>query len=227
MSENKKDLSLDEQIKQAELQSRLMELEIKKQEQELKKQELEAKSLEIEERKYHIKDLKASIADRDLSEKQAKEDREAAGRTFTQQDATDLYKWSRCTHKKGGMASPRDMRVLSEGGNAAQYAVMKHLMINGDLWIRCLRCGKTWNPPVEKNFFFDAKGRNVAPADGNFDKGKFDKAVEEYKRAIMFETNNSPSSSVQCRFERYDLETNKIVDARDTYRENIASTNLR
>jgi len=212
--------SVDDQIKQAELAAKLMELQIKQ-------QQLEAQTLEIEERKYHIKDLKARLADRDIVEKQAKEDREQQGRTFQQQAATDLYRYSICTHKKGGMVSPRDQRVLTTGGNAAQYAVMKHQMINGDIWVRCLRCGKTWNPPVEKNFFFDAKGKLVAPVDGKFDKFKFERAVDDYKRATMFETNNSMSTSVQCRFSRFDLESGRLVDAADTYRENIASTNLR
>lgn len=204
--------SVEDQIKQAELAAKMIELELK--------------SLELQERKYSIQDLKSRIADREILEKQAKEDREQQGRTFAQQDATDLYRYNTCTHKKGGNASSRDLRVLSIGGNAAQYAVMKHQMINGDIWVRCLRCGKTWCPPVEKNFYFEGN-KNVAPADGIFNQAKFDKAVEEYKRATMFETNNSMSTSVQCRFSRYDLESKRIVDAADTYRENIASSNLR
>lgn len=205
--------SVEEQIKAAELAAKLMELE--------------AKKLEIEERKYHIQDLRSRIADRDIKEKQVREDRESQGRTFAQQEATDLYRFSICTHKKGGTVSNRDNRVLSTGGNAAQYAVMKHQMINGDVWVRCLRCGKTWSPPVEKNFFFNPKGRQVAPVDGVFNKDRFDRAVEEYKRATMFETNNSMSGSVQCRFLTFDEASGKMVDATDVYRENISSSTLR
>ena len=212
--------SVEDQIKQAELAAKLMELGIKR-------QELEAKSLEIQERKYHIQDLKAKLADREITEKQLKEDREQQGRTIAQQDATDKYRFTICTHKKGGLVSPRDQRVLSTGGNAAQYAVLKHQMINGDIWVRCLRCGKTWAPPVMNNFFFDAKGRSVAPVDGEFSKDKFEKAVEDYKKATMFETNNSMSTSVQCRFSTVDAETGKVIDATDLYRESIGSTTLR
>jgi hypothetical protein len=82
---------------------------------EIKKQALEAQTLEIEERKYHIKDLKATIADRDIKEQQAREDREQQGRTFSQQAAADRYRWNVCTHKKGGNASPRDLHVLTTG----------------------------------------------------------------------------------------------------------------
>jgi hypothetical protein len=211
---------VEDQIKQIELQERMLSLE-------LKKAELEAKLLEKQEREYHIKDLRARLADRDISEKQTQEDREQQGRTFAQQDATDAYRYRICTHKKGGIVTPRDMRVLTTGGNNVQYAIMKHQMINGDIWVRCLRCGKTWAPPVEKNFFFDAKGRNTAPQDGQFDKPRFDRAVEEYTRATMFETNNSMSGSVQCRFSTFDVESGRMVDAADKYRESIASTTLR
>jgi hypothetical protein len=212
--------SVDEQIKLIELQEKMLSLE-------LKKAELEAKVLEKQEREYHIKDLKARLADRDIKEKQVQEDRAQQGRTFAQQDATDAYRYRICTHKKGGVVTPRDMRVLTTGGNNIQYAIMKHQMINGDIWVRCLRCGKTWAPPIEKNFFFNDKGFVVAPQDGIFDKARFAQAREEYMRATMFETNNSMSGSVQCRFSAYDAASGKMVDAADKYRENIASTTLR
>lgn len=212
--------SVEEQIKAAELKAKLMELE-------LKAQELEAKQLEIQERTYHIQDLKQKLQDRAIKEKQLMEDREQQGRTIASLDAIDRYNQASCTHRKGGMAHSRDISVLSRGGNAAQYAVIKHQMINGDIWVRCLRCGKTWAPPVEKNFFFDDKGRNVAPVDGVLDKAKFAKATEEYLRATLFETNNSMSTSVQCRFTTIDPETGRKIDAADIYRENIASTTLR
>jgi hypothetical protein len=209
-----------EQIEDIELQERILALE-------LKKAELEAKLLEKQEREYHIKDLKARLADRDIQEKQLQEDRAQQGRTFAQQDATDAYRYRICTHKKGGIVTPRDMRVLTTGGNNIQYAIMKHQMINGDIWVRCLRCGKTWAPPVESNFFFDRAGAQVAPVDGTFDRAKFERARDEYIRATMFETNNSMSGSVQCRFSTFDVASGKMVDASDKYREGIASTTLR
>lgn len=211
--------SSDEVLKQLEIESKRLELE-------LKKKQLEALELESKEREFNIKDLKARISEREIREKQLMEDRSQQGRTFAQQDATDQYRWSVCTHRKGGVVTPRDMRVLSTGGNKEQYAVFKHQMINGDIWVRCLRCGKTWQPPVESNFYY-RDGKVVAPQDGTFDQAKFDKACEEYRLATMFNTNNSTSSSVQCRFTYFDPETKKHVDAADIYRQNIASSNLR
>ena len=223
MSEEKK-LS---QIEQIQLEAAQMALETAKMDRELKKAELEAKQLEKQEREYHIRDLKGSLAKRDLEEQQTKENRESQGKTFAQQAATDKFRFSVCTHKKGGTAHARDTRCLTTGGNGSQYAVIKHQMINGDIWVRCLRCGKTWNPPVESNFYFDDKGNSVAPNDGKFDKEKFNTAHKEYIQATMFETNNSMSGSVQVRFSRYDKSSGKIVDGADVYRENIASSNLR
>ena len=204
-----------------------VQLENAKLEQENLLAEKEAKKLEKIEREYHIKSLKSNIADRELSDKQAQLDRQQQGQTFAQQDATDRYNWSQCTHRKGGMASARDVRCLTTGGNdAGQYAVIKHQMINGDIWVRCLRCGKTWSPPIERNFFF-RNGVVVAQQDGTFDKVKFEAAKVEYMQAVQFPTRNGTSGSVQCRFSTYDPQSGKQVDAADIYRERLASTNLR
>lgn len=226
-NESNVNLSLDDQIKLEQLHNARLEREAKELTLQIQKQTLEGLTLEQEVRKYHLKDLKASVSDREILEKQSTEDREQQGRVFRQQQAIDLFRYNNCTHKKGGMASSRDMRVLTHGGNSSQYSVMKHQMINGDIWVRCLRCGRTWCPPVEKNFFFDAKGLNVAPVDGTFSQDRFDKARQDYLRATMFETNNSMSTSVQCRFSRLDPESGKLIDAADVYRENISSTTLR
>lgn len=213
--------TVDEQLKRVQLENALLE-------QENLKAEKEAKILERQEREYHIKALKTSIADRELQEKQAKLDREAQGRTFSQADATDKYNWSVCTHRKGGMASARDVRCLTRGGNdAGQYAVIKHQMINGDIWVRCQRCSKTWMPPIEKNFFFDEKGRSVAPQDGTFDKDAFVRAQRDYMEAVNFPTRNTMSTSVQCRFYYVDPESGKQIDGADIYRERLGNTNLR
>ena len=227
MEETKKLSVIEQQTQAAQLEAAQLALETAKMDRELKQAELEAKKLEKQEREYHIRDLKGSLAKRDLEEMQVREDREQQGKTFAQQEATDIYRYSICTHKKGGTANARDIRCLTTGGNGSQYAILKHQMINGDIWVRCLRCGKTWMPPVEINFYFDANGRQVGTADGKFDAVKFEKAREEYIRATMFETNNTMSGSVQVRFSRLDPVSKKIVDAADVYRESIASTNLR
>lgn len=202
-----------------------LELEAKRLEVQLKRRQLEGLELEAKEREFNIQDLKERIGERELKSQQRKEDLAAQGRTFSQDAAQDNLRWKVCTHKKGGVVTPRDLRVLHTGGNKEQYAVIKHQMINGDIWVLCLRCAKTWKPPVEKDFFFDAKGRNVAPQDGQYDQLRFQQAQFAYMQAVDFNTNNSMSTSVQCRFST--LEGGRLVDAADKYRENVNSSNLR
>lgn len=215
-----KNESVDEQLKRIQLENAILE-------QQNLKEELDAKKHEKERRTLDIKKLKNDLEKEALATKQAQNERESAGRTFAQDAATDAYRWSVCTHRKGGVVSQRDMRALTTGGSEDQYAVIKHQMINGDIWVRCLRCSKTWSPPVESNFYFDAKGRQVAPADGTFNREKFLAAQSEYQRAVQFPTRNSMSGSVQCRFMKYNTETGRYEDAADLYRESIKDTNLR
>jgi hypothetical protein len=209
-------------IKKSSATEELAQLEL-----QIKREELEQLKLSRQEREYSIKDLKGRLAERDVKELQKKEDREAQGRTFAQQRGTDEARWKVCTHKKGGNVSQRDMRVLSTGGNATQYAVMKHQMINGDIWVRCLRCGKTWSPPLKSKFYFDVKGKQVPTHMGEFDRIRFENAVIDYNRAVAFETNNTMSGSVQVRFSRWDEKSQQLVDASKDYAESIADTTLR
>jgi len=193
----------------------------------IKRAQLADLELQKQERALNLEDLRGRVADRATKAKQKELDRKQQGITFAQQRAADEAKQSQCTHKKGGVVSPRDMKVLSTGGNSVQYAVIKHQMINGDFWVRCLRCGKTWLPPVKENFYFNEKGKKVAPVDGVFSQEKFDAAEADYKRAVQFETNNSPSSSVQCRFSKWDETSGQWVDATKNYRQHVKNTNLR
>lgn len=196
----------------------------------IKKAQLEDLELQKQERQFNMTDLKQRLGERQVKELQKKEDREAQGRTFETQRATDENRQRICTHKKGGVVSQRDFKVLNTGGNGQQYAVIKHQMINGDIWVRCLRCAKTWVPPQKEKFYFDERGR-VAPSKGEsagkFNEEKFKKAVQEYQMAVDFETNNSMSGSVQCRFSRYNEQTGEWVDAAAEYRKQLIDTNLR
>jgi hypothetical protein len=227
MSENEKQI-LNTPAKELSAEQKeiiALELEAKRLEVRLKKAQLEGMALEAEEREFNVKDLRSRIAERDLRERQLAEDRKSQGRTFQQDEAQDKLRWSLCTHKKGGVVTPRDLRVLHTGGNKEQYAVIKHQMINGDIWVLCLRCAKTWKPPVEKDYFYDAQGKNVAPIDGTFSQERFERAKFEYLQAINFNTNNTMSTSVQCRFT--ELKDGKNYDAADQYRELVSQSNLR
>jgi hypothetical protein len=189
-------------------------------------EELEAKKYEKERRNLDIQKLKQDLAKEKLVEMQRTQEREAQGRTFSQDTAQDQFRYKKCTHKKGGVVSARDMAALFFGGNKEQYAVLKHQMINQDIWVRCLRCGRTWKPPVEKDFYF-RDGKSVAPKDGVFDKAKFEAVKVEYELAVAFPTGNSMSGSVQCRLSQLNKETGRMEDASEIYRENVRASDLR
>lgn len=107
------------------------------------------------------------------------------GNVLDAEDRARATYQSKCTHKKGGFWRPRDKGVVYTQGSGSQYAVIKHQHINGDFWIRCLRCGRTWKPPIRADY------RN---------EREFYRAIEEYEAAKNFETNNSTSTSIQCSF---------------------------
>jgi hypothetical protein len=193
----------------------------------IKRAQLADLELQKQERELSIEEKRGTIADRVTKQKQKVMDREQQGKVFAAQRREDDAKQSACTHKKGGVVSQRNLQVLSTGGNSPQYAVIKHQMINGDFWVRCLRCGKTWLPPVKDNYFLNAKGKVVAPVDGVFSQEKFDAAVAAYRVAVAFETNNTSSGSVICKFSKWDEKSEQWVDATNDYREHVKSTNLR
>lgn len=224
---DEKDVKEPKEVKETQPVFKNAAEEISYIELQIKKAQLEDLELQKQERKYNMQDAKSRIADREVKDMQRRQDREQQGLVFAQQARTDEAKQRVCTHKKGGIVNPRDMRVLTTGGNGQQYAVIKHQMINGDMWIRCLRCGKTWCPPIKENFYFDKRGKVVPVKEGEFNLEKFKKAIEDYQTAVNFETNNTPSGSVQCRFSRFNETTGEWVDAAQEYRDALKSTNLR
>jgi hypothetical protein len=96
---------------------------------------------------------------------------------------------TKCNHKKGGTITDlTDPRAIAKGlneGNSDQYSVRKHIHINGDMWVDCLRCGRKWKPPIRSEYRTERE---------------FYRAIEEYEAAKNFNTLNATSASVQCSF---------------------------
>lgn len=109
--------------------------------------------------------------------------------------ATKKYR-SACSHRKGGSIGAIGVRQerISQGllkGDSPMMSVIKHTMMNGDMWVRCIRCGEQWKPPIRSEFgpwYSIRAGR------------EYRAAVAEYKRALAFETNNVGSDAIQCKF---------------------------
>src|SRR5580692_3274777 len=110
MSEqDKKQEDVKKHVPDVEQTTTEMDKEIKKMELELKKQELAEMGLRKRERELALRDLEQRVGAADLKAKQLQNDRAAQGQTFSQQDREDANRWKVCTHKKGGIATTRDV----------------------------------------------------------------------------------------------------------------------
>lgn len=166
---------------------------------DIKKAELAAKQLELKERTANLQDVEERLAERELKRENKRQRSLTNGQTLKQLAQNDNAAQKRCNHRKGGNGA---QGVVAGQGDDSQYAVLKHTFANGDMWVRCLRCGKTWKPPVKEDFDSEAQ---------------FLKAVVEYETAVNFQTRNVPSGSVTFRFS----------DNGAYYREVTKSTTLR
>lgn len=116
----------------------------------------------------------------------------AQGEMLAEMDETRENTQRKCNHKKGGNIGNLHSHAsnITQGllkGDSAQYSVRKHKMMNGDIWVDCLRCGKKWRPPLASDFKTEWMYRV---------------AKSEYNRAVSFDTANVMSESIQCNFFR-------------------------
>ena len=171
--------------------------EVKPKKQTLDEMELEFKRLEIEAKKLELLDIRDRVDERqmkrDNKDQRTRSNGTVLDNNFTQRKAVQDH----CNHKKGGNGLEG---YVGGQGDDPQFSVLKHQFLNGDIWVRCLRCGKWWKPPVEESFYFDNRGRNVAPSDGTFNKELFERAQQEYRAALSFPTRNSMSTSYVFQF---------------------------
>lgn len=168
-------------------------------EAELKKLEIEARKLELLEREANLQDVKERLAERELKRADRGQKAKTNGQVLAQNKAAETQAQARCNHQKGGNGAAG---VIGGQGDDSQYAVLKHTFANGDMWVRCLRCGQTWKP-VKKEWFANVED--------------YVTALTEYQTAVKFQTRNSPSASIPFRFS----------DGGDYYREITRDSNLR
>ena len=167
--------------------------------------------LEIEEK--HLELLDELARKEHLAEKDAQTiaDAKVRGNCLAQMDRNLVKRQKCCTHRKGGIISniksQQSIGLALYQGNSNQYAVIKHQMINRDIWVRCLRCGKWWKPPCRSEFKLDRD---------------YWKAMFEYESALEFPTMNTMSGSVQCNFHQT-LKDGTLVDASEIYRQRMAN----
>lgn len=175
-------------------------LNMQKMEAELKAIELENAKLEAELKKANLVDTRERLADRELKREALRQEAYTKGATIKKTKENEERQQSICNHKKGGNGA---QGIVGGQGDDSQYAVLKHRFANGDVWVRCLRCGKTWKPPVKSQFVGDQSG--------------YERAVATYREALNFQTRNIPSAGVIFQYS----------DAGEYYREQTANSNLR
>jgi hypothetical protein len=166
---------------------------------EAKQLEVASKKLEILEKQANLQDLQERLAERELKRENKRQRSLTNGQTLKQLATNDAAAQKRCNHRKGGNGAHG---VVGGQGDDSQYAVLKHTFANGDMWVRCLRCGKTWKPPIQESFKTEAE---------------FLAAVVVYETAVNFQTRNVASGSCQFRFS----------DGGKYYREVTANSTLR
>lgn len=173
-----------------------------KQGMSVKDMDIEIKRLQLEAQKLELLELQDRIDERKLKKENIKLRSLTNGQTLKQLAVADEAAQLRCNHRKGGNGQDG---IVGGQGDDSQHSVIKHTFCSGDTWVRCTRCGKTWKPPIEENFYFDDKGVNCPPNSdvhgnlvnerGKFDQVRFIAAVAEYNAAVQFQTRNKPSSS--------------------------------
>lgn len=144
--------------------------------------ELKAKELELLERQANLEDIQERLSERQMKREAVRQKAYANGTTLRDTAAQEASVQRRCNHRKGGDGAAG---IKLGQGVSPHYAVIKHTMLTGDMWIRCQRCGKTWKPPIKADFP-DVEG--------------YVKALTDYETAKNFPTNNTPSASQQFKW---------------------------
>ena len=148
-------------------------------ESRLRELEIQQKELELLSARANLQDLQERLAEREMKRETARMKAITNGATIKQLNNEKAMKQRRCNHRKGGDGANG---VVGGKGDGNQYAVIKHSMANGDLWVICLRCGKHWKPPFREQFETDSA---------------FFAAKDEYMTATQFSTLNKPSGSAR------------------------------
>jgi hypothetical protein len=185
--------------------------ELEKTELEIKRLELENLELENEERKLNLINKRQDIDQRKMNEEQQFAVYRERGVVLADQSRNEAMGQEYCTHRKGGI----DMHGLMGNGDDTDYAVWKIKWFDGKMWVRCLRCAKTWKPVRMEMFAKVEKGKPVAPLAPHETLAAaieaYTAASADYKAACAFPTKNQPSGTTQYQFSdssRY----NEIMD---------------
>lgn len=168
---------------------------------ELTNEELERRAALVRASKEEadLQDIKERLADRDNKRTMKAEGFRSRGRELRKTEIDQKRHQDNCSHRKGG----RGLDAIQKGGNASDYAVIRHLLPTNEWWQRCQRCGKTWRPPHVEDFKTETpEGREA-----------FESAKRVYAEALAWPTDNIPSTGItfQHHSEDGDVSARKFV----------------
>ena len=192
----------------APAQKAVKDMTVSEVEAELASKELELKRLELLEREANLEDLRERLAERQLKRKSRDGVFRGHGANLKQDTINRKSKQEICNHHKGGDGA---QGVIGGQGDDTQYCIMRHVMGNGDIWVRCLRCGKTWKYPVASEYST---------------KADYQAALVEYHAALKFPTRNHTSGTHTFSWGVVQNEQGKLEGGPEFYREKTRSVTL-
>jgi hypothetical protein len=175
---------------------------------ELKAKELEIKRLELLEREANLQDLQERLAERQLKRRNRDGVFRGHGANLKQDAINRKAKQELCNHRKGGDGANG---VIGGQGDDMQYAILRHVMGNGDIWVRCLRCGKTWKYPLASEYST---------------KAEYDLALAEYRTMLKVQTRNHTSGTHTFSWGVVQNESGKLEGGPEFYREKMKAVTL-
>jgi len=192
----------------ADLQLKELELQEKKALIADMKHRAEMRDLERQEKEASLVDLKERLDERMLKRRTREATFRGHGANLKQDAANLADKQKRCTHRKGGDGAAG---VLGGQGDDTQYCIARHQMANGDIWVRCLRCGKTWKSPVKSAYLTDEA---------------YKAAYEIYETALQFHTRNHTSGTHTFQWGEVKNAQGKTEGGVEFYREKMKNVTL-
>ena len=192
----------------ASAQKSVKDMTVSEVEAELASKELELKRLELLEREANLEDLRERLDERKLKRTTRNSVFRGHGQNLRQDAINRKAKQEICNHRKGGDGA---QGVIGGQGDDTQYCIMRHIMGNGDIWVRCLRCGKTWKYPVASEYTT---------------KQDYQAALAEYQAALKFPTRNHTSGTHTFQWGIVQNSTGKLEGGPEFYREKMKAVSL-
>jgi hypothetical protein len=175
---------------------------------ELAAKALQIKRLELLEREANLQDLQERLAERQLKRRNRDGVFRGHGANLKQDAINRRAKQELCNHRKGGDGANG---VIGGQGDDMQFAILRHVMGNGDIWVRCLRCGKTWKYPLASEYST---------------KAEYESALTEYRTMLKVQTRNHTSGTHTFSWGVVQNEEGKLEGGPEFYREKMKSVSL-